>query len=448
MFGLDNRRVGRSYVQQGRRPFTALAAGPVNVYTAPQAAQLYNFPAGTDGSGQNLAIFAFNGQLADTGISAPGGYNLAAVEKYFQALQLPMPEIHDVVVHGPGNQPGDGSDPNDATIEVMLDIQIAGGVAPGAKIFMYFTEFTEQGWVDAIVSAATDTTVNASVISISYGNPEDSDDRSLWTNAAIMKVNEAFEFAAQRGTTICCASGDDGSNDQVGDGLAHCDFPASSPWVLAVGGTRLESTNGMVSRETVWNDGFGSATGGGVSRLFRLPRYQAMANVPPSANTGHRIGRGVPDVASVGDPDTGYVILDVNGNAIGPIGGTSAAAPLWAGLIIRLNQALSSKLGFINPLLYAFLPYGVLRDVTEGNNFVYPARAGYDCCTGLGTPDGTRLLQALQYVASLPAAMVVAMANNQIVPAGADSDSRLSRIEAHQTALFALVSQIASGMQR
>src|SRR5262249_21956794 len=153
------------------------------------------------------------------GVSAAGGYDPGSLQKYFSGLGLPTPDITNVVVHGPGNQPGNGSDPMDVTGEVLLDIQIAGACAPGAKLVVYFTEFTEQGWVDAIVAAVTDRQNNPTVLSISYGNPEDAEQVSLWTRAAIQKVNDAFRIAAMRGVTICCASGDDGARDQVNDGL-------------------------------------------------------------------------------------------------------------------------------------------------------------------------------------------------------------------------------------
>jgi kumamolisin len=416
VFGLDNRPLGRSYLKK-RNPFIATAHVAMNSYLPPQVAQLYNFPSGTDGSGQCIAIFALNGQLGDTGITAQGGYDPATVKTYFeQVLGLRAPQITDVVVHGPGNTPGDGTAETDVTTEVLLDIQVAGGVAPGAKLAVFFSEFTEQGWVDAIMAAVTDTQNNPSVISISYGNPEDAFGQSLWTLDAIAKTNEAFRIAALRHITICCAAGDDGSNDQAGDGLAHCDFPASSPYVLGVGGTRLVSNSGVILSETTWNDGPGSATGGGISRLFSEPQYQYSVAVPPSVNPGHRHGRGVPDVSAVGDPDTGYLIMDPQGQLTGPVGGTSASAPLWAGLVARLNQALGVSLGFFNPILYRFLATGVLRDITTGDNFAYSAGVGYDPCTGLGSPDGTQLLTALHQLSLQPPAHVLAAAASAPAP--------------------------------
>jgi kumamolisin len=392
VFGLDNRRIGQAYLRR-IRPVPSVTRVQQKPFAAPQLASIYNFPPG-DGSGQCIGILVFNGQVGETGQTAQGGYDPASVKKYFDALNIPMPDIQNVVVHGPGNQPGDGSG-NDVTGEVLLDIQVAGTLAPAAKIVMYFTEFTEQGWVDAITAAVTDTTHNPSVLSISYGNPEDADQVSLWTRAAISKVDNAFRQAALKGLTICCASGDDGSSDQVQDGLAHVDFPSSSPSVLGCGGTRVTVTQSAI-QETVWNDGPGSAGGGGVSTLFPLPSYQTGVNPPRSANPGHRIGRVVPDVSGLADPETGLIIVGPSGDFEGPIGGTSATAPMWAALVARLNQALGTPVGFLNSILYKFMASGVLRDVVTGNNGVYSANPGFDACTGLGTPDGVKLLAALQ----------------------------------------------------
>jgi len=198
---------------------------------------------------------------------------------------------------------------------------------------------------------------------------------------------------------ICVAAGDDGSSDQVSSG-AHVDFPASSPNVLGVGGTKLVATTGSpasIANETVWNETqlHKGATGGGISAIFTKPDYQSSANVPVSVNPGHVVGRGVPDVAAVADPLTGVVVMHVNGTKLEPIGGTSASAPLWASLIAILNQGLNARCGFMNPVLYSEAANGVLNDITSGNNGAYSAGPGWDACTGLGTPSGQRLLHIL-----------------------------------------------------
>jgi kumamolisin len=415
VFGLDTRQVGRSRrrrsgaapvrwdsLKPAHAPLTrANVSNPwPGTFFPPEVAELYDYPAELDGSNESVAIFAFNG--ASFG-DPRGGYNLKSLKTYFeQVLGGRTPSITDVVVHGPGNDPGpdtrQSSQQGDATGEVMLDMCTVGAVAPGAKICMYFTTFTSQGWVDALHEAITDNN-KISIISISYGNPED-DPHGAWTKMGVRVVNSALAAAAAKGITICCASGDDGSTDQAADARAHVDFPASSPNVLGVGGTRLESSGGSkpsIASESVWNDqlqGEG-AGGGGISAVFTRPAYQNGAGVPPNANPPHRIGRGVPDVAAVADPQTGVVIMHVDGHHLEPIGGTSASAPLWAGLIARLNQGLKARCGFLNTVLYTKLAGGVLNDITDGNNGAYNAGDGWDACTGLGTPDGRRLLQAL-----------------------------------------------------
>ncbi|MGI8553665.1 MAG: S53 family peptidase [Dehalococcoidia bacterium] len=433
VFGLDNRRVGQSWLRRAR-PIHAELALRATSYLPPQVAQLYNFPPGLDGTGQCIAILAFNGELP----TGSGGYRMSALQAYFeQVLRQKTPQVSDVVVHGPGNDPGDATDPRDATGEIMLDIQVTGAVDPAAKLMIYFTVFTEQGWVDALNTVITDTANKPSVVSISYGNPED-DPRSAWTAAAIQKVNEVFQLAAARGLTIICASGDDGSRDQAGDGRAHADFPASSPFVLGCGGTRLESMNGAIVREAVWNDGPGSAGGGGISAIFPLPAWQQGVHVVPSANPLHRVGRGVPDVSGVADPQTGVKIMNIDGQHLEAVGGTSATAPLWAALIARINQSLRTSAGYLNPLLYTRFATGVLRDITQGNNGAYRAGPGWDACTGLGSPDGVALLRALS---GAPAPVVPAPHGNTgvttsepILSSRTDSDAIIARLEAELAA--------------
>jgi kumamolisin len=194
--------------------------------------------------------------------------------------------------------------------------------------------------------------------------------------------------------TVCCAAGDNGSSDGVADGKPHADFPASSPFALACGGTRLSASGTAITAETVWNaNPTHSATGGGVSGFFAVPAYQRQANVPPVAGTTHK-GRGLPDVAGDADPASGYQVRVDGQNLV--IGGTSAVAPLWAGLIALMNQRLKHPVGYLNPMLYGSLAgKGLFNDIVSGNNGSYAARAGWDPCTGWGSPIGTNLLHAL-----------------------------------------------------
>jgi kumamolisin len=423
VFGLDTRPLGHSRRKRGRvapvrwetlkslpaahgkgRTATAHAhlSNPFpGTFFPPQVAQLYDYPTAFDGSGQNVAIFAFNGPPSP---DPRGGYKLPALKAYYEkVLGQTTPSITDVVVQGPGNDPGPDTAASgqngDSTGEVMLDMCVVGSVAPGANIFMYFSEFNSQGWVDALNEAITDNNQIA-VISISYGNPEN-DPQSAWTQMGIQEVNQAFQAAMAKGITICCASGDDGSSDGASQGQgAEVDFPASSPFVLGVGGTNLVASNGSpptIASEVVWNELLQSegAGGGGISAVFSKPSYQDGVDVPPSVNTPHVIGRGVPDVCAVADPVTGVVVMQIDGKHLEPIGGTSAAAPLWASLIARLNQGLGARCGFLNQVLYTKCATGVLNDITSGNNGDYSAGPGWDACTGLGSPEGQNLLKAL-----------------------------------------------------
>jgi kumamolisin len=345
-------------------------------YTPAQVASLYQYPASVDGTGETIAI-----------IELGGGFDPSDLTAYWSQLNLAKaPAVTAVGVGNGSNSPtGDPSGPDG---EVMLDIEVCGAVAPGANIVVYFAENTDAGFLNAITTAVHDTANNPSVISISWGGPE-----SSWTQAAMTSMDEGFQSAAAMGVTVTVASGDNGSTDGVTDGLNHVDFPASSPNVLACGGTKLVASANAITSEVVWNESANNegATGGGVSDVFPLPSYQSAAGVPPSANPGGNVGRGVPDVAGDADPSTGYVTR-VDGQP-DVIGGTSAVAPLWAGLIALVNQSLGKPAGFVNPLLYQST--GATNDITAGNNGAYSAGPGWDACTGLGSPVGSGLLAVL-----------------------------------------------------
>ncbi|MGZ3751852.1 MAG: S53 family peptidase [Mucilaginibacter sp.] len=370
VFGLDNRPVARPLFKIGRRDGQADAAPAVShqTFTPDQLANIYGFPAGFNGKGQTIAI-----------IELGGGYRTKDITTYFKGLGLKKPTVKAISIDGSKNKP---SNPNGADGEVMLDIEVAGAVAPGAKIVVYFCPNTDQGFLDAITKAVHDSANKPSVVSISWGGAE-----ANWTQQSLTNFNEAFKGAAALGVTICVAAGDNGSSDGLSDGEVNVDFPASSPYVLACGGTSLKVNNSnAITSETVWHDSDNSATGGGVSNIFDLPDYQKNSNVPTAIDTGH-IGRGVPDVAGDADPNTGYKVL-VDGQSM-VIGGTSAVAPLYAGLVARINQQKGSWAGFINPVLYSATP-SLCRDITVGNNKTtsgqtgYDARVGWDPCTGLG----------------------------------------------------------------
>ena len=431
VLGLDT----RPQAQPHFRTASDAAAAQGTSYYPNQVADIYNFPAGTTGAGQTVAV-----------IELGGGFTTSDLDAYFGGLSIAVPSITAASVDGASNNPGDTSG---ASVEVNLDIDVIGAAAPGAAQIVYFAPNNgDQGFVDAISSAA-EATPAPIAISISWGQSEDS-----WTAQGLSAMNAAMSDAAALGITVCAAAGDNGSSDDVNDGQVHVDFPASSPYALGCGGTKLiaDTNTGAISSEVVWNELASNegATGGGVSDQFAQPTWQNNAGVgaraasqPASIATGaaaagggdsgagadtgeyHRRHpgsggggsgsggsssggsgggssdtdwRGVPDVAGNADPVTGYQIYQ--GGQAQVVGGTSAVAPLWSALIARLAQATGQRFGLIQPLLYEGVSPGVdvpgFHDITSGNNGAYAAGPGWDSCSGLGSPDGTALLSRLQ----------------------------------------------------
>lgn len=384
VFGLDNRRITKRN-----------AADPPNTVplTTQTIAGLYKFPTNS-AAGQTIAILSED------------GYHPADISASFGGAP---PTVTDISVSGVVNN-------GHADAETTQDIVIAARAAPGAAIAVYFTSYTQQGWVDLVQRVAHPQPGDpvCSVLSSSFYVSDGDDAAGLaaggvtaaWLNA----TTAAFQDAAIQGVTVCIASGDTGTQSKLADGKAHVQYPGSDPWVLSVGGTTIGNVSGSSFDEYVWNEP-GIATGGGVSDFFPLPSYQARANVPKSINDGVHVGRGVPDVAANASPNAGYSGITLNGAATTG-NGTSASAPLWAGLIAVLNAALGVNLGFVNAALYEIGSRG-FNDITPGSgppdNGVagvpgYPAGSGWDACTGWGSPNGTKLLQELHRFYKSPAA--------------------------------------------
>src|ERR1700761_3902995 len=335
VLGLDTRPAATPKIVFPHTPSAATSYKPNEI------AALYGFPIEPRGTRQCIGL-----------IELGGGYRASDTTAAFTAMKLPVPTVIAVPVSGGANTPG-----GDADGEVALDIQVAGGAAPGSRIAVYFAPNTDQGFVDAITTAVHDQANAPSTLSISWGSAE-----SSWTGQAVASLNAALSDAAQLGVTVTAASGDGLATDGVSDGLAHVDFPASSPFALGCGGTRVTGRGGTIATETVWNSE-GSGTGGGVSTLFPLPDYQKNAKVGVSVST-KKAGRGVPDVSADADPNTGYsVVIDGETQSIG---GTSAAAPLGAGFFALINGLRDKPVGQPHALLYANT--AALRDITEGDN--------------------------------------------------------------------------------
>ena len=393
VFGLDNRRMTKRRPMRRRTTALSLAhrgAASRSWFYPAELATIYSFPEG-DGQGQTVGLLEFG-----------GGYFADDLATFCQNANVAVPTVKPVSVNNTPTNQRDGAEG-----EVMLDVEVVAGVCPKATIVVYFSTFDEGGWVNAIDMAVHDDQNPLSVLSISWGYAEDA--TGAWSSGALDSINDSLKAAALLGVTICVASGDDGSDDEVGDGHAHVDFPSSSPYVLAVGGTTLKhSASGSVT-ETAWKDGDGlrkdngGSTGGGVSTYFARPSWQNV-NID-SVNPGSIEGRVVPDVAANASAITGYwTVVDGQGGASG---GTSAAAPLWASLIARLNASLGKPVGYLSPLLYQAgssgqpLGQSVCRDITSGNNDTasiggYSAGPGYDAVSGWGVPIGSALLNGLK----------------------------------------------------
>jgi kumamolisin len=375
VMGLDNRPQAKPHfrVRPGNgNKRQAGATTPVS-FTPTRVASLYGFPSGT-GQGQCVAI-----------IELGGGYRTADLNAYFAGLNVGSPKVSAVSVdHGNNTPTGDVNGPDG---EVMLDIEVVGSIVPAANIVVYFAPNTDAGFHDAVTTAIHDTTNKPSVISISWGGPE-----SAWTPQAMTAMDDAFQAAAAMGITVCVASGDSGSADGVNDGKDHVDFPASSPYALGCGGTSLRANQAAITSEVVWNDSpNGGASGGGISSFFPTPGWQKGKTATHRGTSIALTKRGVPDVAGDADPQTGYNVRIDGTDTV--IGGTSAVAPLWAGLIARINQTTGTSAGYLNPMLYS--KPQALRDIISGSNGDFEAAKGWDACTGLGTPNGAKLPGAI-----------------------------------------------------
>jgi kumamolisin len=419
VLGLDERQVARR--REARR--RARTAGATVAAQGPSdLEQRYSFPAGT-AAGQKIGILEFG-----------GGYWESDLALYCkQVSRRPQPSVTVVPVGLQSlsvaqiraiSNPQTQENELDASGEVNMDVQVVAGLCPGADILVYFAPFTQKGWINVLHKAVHDP-AGPKIISVSWGNPEDAGDMSP---AAITAINNALQAAANAGVAICVSSGDDGAGDAVNDGRAHCDFPSSSPYVLAVGGTMFP---GGQAEQGWWDTpgartgtgAGGGSSGGGRSTVFPTPAWQNVEVV--SVRTGQANGRCIPDVSALsGNPLYNLILL----GKPSPNGGTSASAPLWASLLVRTaaNLPAGRQVGFITPLLYQPAADGqplgasVCTDIVAGHNddlvynnttvdppdhfkavTGYQAAKGYDAVTGWGVPNGIALQNALSAGPSL-----------------------------------------------
>ena len=345
---------------------------PAGTHSVPEIMALYNFPIGFDGRGQTIGLLEFGGSLVSGDLA-----------RYFESLNLPPPDVTPVFLDHYKPDPS-------ADDEVMMNIEIVGSIAPRARIRVYFAGFAAKGFADSLKQAAAD---RVSVLAISWGLAE-----SAWKDEDLKSVDAALETAAKQGITVLASAGDQGATAGVGDGHRHVVFPASSQWVLSIGGTTLKSQADHITSEVVWNSSGESATGGGVSEKFARPAWQAGLSIP--ALDDDKSGRMIPDVVASADPGVGLPIIVHGKREI--IGGTGATTSLWTGLIALINQALGYNVGYLNPRLYQEMgPAGLFRTITAGDNSVagvkgYAAGHGWTAVAGWGSPDGVKLLTWLR----------------------------------------------------
>ena len=415
VLGLDTRRVVRTRAATTGTATTPAGnavvpgnSGPAGAspLTPPKVASLYGFPT-SSAAGQTIGILEFG-----------GGYAKSDITAFLSPVGIATPSIVDQSVDGGSNTPA-GSvanvTANDPDLEVTLDIDVVASVAVGANIVVYFAPNTEQAFADAVSKAVHDTTNAPTIITCSWYGSEDG-----WSGSARSSMVTALNDAAALGVTVFFITGDDGSDDGVGDGSAHVAYPASEYGAIACGGAYIANVLGSSFTEGTWNDV--GATGGGVSDVYGLPAWQDNIGVPKSANDGTTVGRGVPDVAGNASPFSGYTLtlydtlttsLTITsgagaGSPLGTIGGTSAVAPLYAALLALIEAQIGEPLGYLTPLLYALQQDGPFVDINDGANNEwsgeakpapsYTSTAGWDACTGLGRIDGGKLLAAFQQV--------------------------------------------------
>ncbi|MEM9458438.1 MAG: S53 family peptidase [Myxococcota bacterium] len=350
-------------------------------------AQYYGFPLDKyDGTGQKIAILDLNGTFNRTMLLQ----NLNRLGVQFDDANL----LHKTAGAPPVSS-GFG--------ETQEDVEVVASVCPGATITVYTGDY-----VDIVTSATKDGNL-VITSSWTWGNDYDAKESAP---DFFKDLNLAIKEAAKKGVILCCAAGDGSSSNcrnsssaavPAPDWRAHVNYPSSHPKVLAVGGTMKILNDLKQAEEVVWNNSNiqQGATGGGVSPVFQVPSYQQSPEFEiQSANPDGRIGRVIPDVAAFAAYDD-YVLEEYGRRQLN--GGTSAATPLWASLLVLVNQARheagKGPIKDLHKVLYS-LSSG-FHDIVRGNNRPQPnypgydAKPGFDACTGLGSPIAPLLVPAL-----------------------------------------------------
>ncbi|HCI81476.1 MAG TPA: hypothetical protein DHW02_17510, partial [Ktedonobacter sp.] len=366
-----------SHARTTKRALAGSGYGPSDLLGAYDGATLQS--SGVKGNGQTVAVFELD------------GYQQSDVQQYFQTYNLGNPSLTNVLVDGFNGSAGQGA------IEVELDIEVVAAMAPSASQIVYEGPNSTQGVNDTYNKIVTDN--KAQITTISWGECETQSGA-----AELQTLDSIFKQGSAQGISLFSAAGDSGAYDCNDTNLA-VDSPASDPYIIGVGGTNLQTSGGAYGSESVWSNPTdtqrspqGSGGGGGISNTFAQPTWQVGPGVKNQYSNGNRE---VPDVSADADPATGYVVYctvvaagcPTTGSIV--VGGTSAAAPLWAGSTAMINNYLQTQsksgVGFISPQLYGLAnstqQYAPFHDVTTGTNLYYPATAGYDEASGIGTPD-------------------------------------------------------------
>jgi len=347
----------------------------VPYFTSTQLSAIYNYPS-VPTAPNVIGVISFGGGLMGT-VSPEGILTNGDVQKHWTYLGISpanFPKVIIVTLLGATNNPNPA---DGATIENTIDVETIGAMYPSANltIILYISPNSLAAFTTLLTKVSTVITVNnvqykPSIISCSWGAPE-----SYYPTSLLSSINAQLQALAQSGVNVTVATGDNGSSD--GTGSSMVDFPSSSPWVVACGGTHLVCPTGTYggnqTSESAWSSG-----GGGISKTFAKPSYQSAINAT---------GRCTPDISQVADPNTG-VLYTISGE-LQVIGGTSIVAPAVAAFIGLVNYKQ-----FLNPSLYSYPAYN-FHDIISGGNGAFFAKPGYDNCTGLGSFVGTALATSL-----------------------------------------------------
>lgn len=356
------------YTRMGKKPMDAPGGILPNAIKAAYGFDAI-YQAGISGQGQSISIATYD------------GFNADDVNQFYSYYKLsPAPTVDAV------NFNGTATYSEDSAMETQLDAEFSGMMAPGASIHVFTSADNSDAGELAMFTAIMDDN-RSKVVNYSWGSCETTLDSSH-----AQEMDKVFARALAQGVNITVASGDSGS-DACQDGSTAADWPAAHPDVIAVGGTTLtlDSSN-HITTEAAWN-----GSGGGISTLWALPTWQQQLG-------GQFVKRSFPDVAFNADPNSGQAIYAHNSGTAGwlTIGGTSMAAPQWAGFLTLVNSARQAQgrapLAFLNPIIYGMSPAdraATFHDVTSGSNGTYTAGPGWDAVTGWGSMQAQALLTYL-----------------------------------------------------